>query len=1352
MQIRELVYAIKQIRYWASIVMLCTFVVSGESHSAPAPVVSYDLLGNLEESTGKLAAATGVGNYRFEKSTRGTVLKLDGNGSYIDTGMTNLVFEAEWTAECWVNPASKQNAFADIFGNHSGAGGVNGFVIQMDGSAQNRFAASIGNSQGGWVSTKSVQLVPDQWQHMALVKTKSDLRFYVNGILMSAVKTTYSMTPSPTSLRIGLGHENPARCLAGSVYGFRLWNYAITEWKSMADVPGTHALLLSNADFKMVVTGNKVTVGITTAVGSVPPIDVPPIKVALALSDIVTNNRITLPPLILTKANGYRSIVQKLPLIVAPSTLTVTARLSVRSDVISQHFQLLPRGVKRVNHKAIFRSLILDGDDWLVATDPDNSGRAKSYTSSIPANAKPTRVPWVIQDIFPGYHGVAWYWHDFTVPANPDKNGRYVLRFMAVDYLAEVWVNSIQVGKHEGAEDPFELDVTNAIKPNKTNRIAVRVLNPTHEGIDGIALGATARSCKTYPVTPGQTYNVGGIVDSVELLATPAIRVENIYVKPDWKTGQLDLEVNLRNASTHPIKSAIRFSVAPAQNGETQDIELLTSDLPPGDTVVHAQLRVPQHRLWSIEDPFLYRVTVTIAAASSPTSFDEKSTRCGFRDFRYENDAFRLNGKRIYLQGIISLPHYPVGFRVSPREDYFRRDLQAFKAMGFNNYRVIWGGLRARDLDLFDEMGILVQQEHYGAQHFGPDDGSADMLRRFDASISGVIRRDRNHPSIVIWCLLNEVWDGAQFQHAAKSLPLVKSLDDTRIVWLGSGGFDLQFSQGSISNPGATEWQCLMGNETPAGANYPFSWADYGAMLDNKLEVKADIHPYQSIPHTFAEIQRMRTLGMRADGRKIMISEIGTGCAVNLSRLARNYEQMGAEYADDARYYRDKLDQFMVDWQGWDLGRIWSRPEDFFTDSERNMVKLRRETGNALRANPYLAGYQICALPDSDFNGDGLLNTFRELKPGVIDLQDDLTAPLRWCLFTEPVNIYSGGQVKLEAVLSNLDVLRPGTYPVLIEVIAPDGSRVFKENLKLEIPDPKKSGEPPLVQQVFSREIPISGVTGTYKFVVRFERGAAAKGEEITFQVFDDKDMPPMTADIVLWGKDTGLAEWLTKHSINTKPYSAQTSTMRELILVGNDGGDFEAFKELAARIARGSTAIFLSPSVFTQTKTIAAGSGLLGGFAEVPLDRQQLAALPLVNKGTLTPSDSGGYYRGDTFAPKHPLFDGLPSGGILDYSFYRNIISQGGIGLMGTDTYEELIAGGIRAQIGYGSVVQTAFYKLGAGRFLFNTLRIRENLGSDPVAERLLRNMLNYSARDVGKPVTDLPADFAEYLRKIGY
>ena len=85
----------------------------------------------------------------------------------------------------------------------------------------------------------------------------------------------------------------------------------------------------------------------------------------------------------------------------------------------------------------------LDGQQWLLAVDPQNQGRQQGWQHAAIKEAKPTKVPWVIQDVFPDYHGVAWYWRDFTPPAHFQTDGRYLLKFRAVDYLAEVWLNGV---------------------------------------------------------------------------------------------------------------------------------------------------------------------------------------------------------------------------------------------------------------------------------------------------------------------------------------------------------------------------------------------------------------------------------------------------------------------------------------------------------------------------------------------------------------------------------------------------------------------------------------------------------------------------------------------------------------------------------------------------------------------------------------------------------------------------------------------------------------------------------------------------------------------------------------------
>ena len=1309
----------------------------------PRRLLEYRFQADANDSSGQNRHGKVHGNPRFAAVDGRAGLVLDGTGDWVEADAKLPALSQERTIECWVRPAAQQVVNADIFGNH--AHGGQGFVLQQDAGNTNSFAFNYGNGAGGWIYTRPIKLAAEHWQHVAIVKSPKELKFYLNGVLLDSVVATTPVIPSPLSFRVGLGFADESRCFNGAISELRIWNRALKEIKPEVTVEQKFEALANNSSVRLTAASptrifnrtNPPVIAVSFGDGLMAE-SASVIKSAFECEDLAGKTS-AVAPVELTPENTFK---QTLRLSLAPGYYQLTCKPTAVGSSGSNAMQpatisfavlndgtgeslAMPAAKTATLGSQPTRTIALDGEGWLLATDSKNIGREGKWFNARTADAKPTKVPWIIQDAFTNYHGVAWYWRDFTAPVNPHDNGRFILRFGAVDYLAEVWVNGVRIGQHEGAEDPFELDATAALKPGVTNRLAVRVLNPTHEGVDGIALSTTARSCKGYPVGAGGIYNAGGIVDSVELLATPVVRVENLYAKPNWNNGQIDLEVNVRNASAKSVQGVVRFSAAPAQGGETLEAVLLTPGLPPGDTLVRGRLQVAQPRLWNLDDPFLYRVTAAVSVGGS-SSVDEKTIRCGFRDFRYENDAFRLNGKRIYLQGALILPHYPVGFSLSPRAGYLRRDVVAAKAMGMNIIRIIWGGLRARDLDVFDELGVLVQQEHYGGIQITP---SPELTRRFDASVSGMIRRDRNHPSIAIWCLLNEMWDGPQFRHGVETLPLVKFLDDTRLVQLNSGAFDLQFGQGSLSNPGATEWQFLMGSEAP-GKSGSSNWADYGAMLDNKFDVKSDIHPYQPVPHTAVDIQRMRTLGQRANGRKIVISEIGEGCAVNLPRFARHYEQMGAEYAEDARYYRTQLDQFLADWKKWDLGRVWTSPEDYFTDSERNMVKLRRETGNALRANPHLAGYTFCALPDSDFNGIGLLNNFREFKPGVLDLQQDLTAPVRWCLFAEPVSIYRSGKLKLEAILSNLDALRAGNYPVRIEVVAPDGRRVLAEQLNLTIPP--DSAEPPLVKEVFSREVPVNGPEGTYQFRVSFERGAAATGGEITFNVFDPAAMPPVTQEVVLWGNDPGLAQWLHDHNLHTRPYSAQAPNKRELILVGNGGGDLAAFRELAQRMARGANVVFLAPAVFAH-------------------GNQPLGFLPLATKGALADTGSG-YYRGDTFAAKHPVFDGLPSGGVLDYTLFRNIITPGGTGVTGVPAPDDLIVAGIRAQMGYTSVIQTAAYNLSAGRFILNTLRIRENLGTDPVAERLLRNLLNYAGRDLDQAPAALPTDFSVRLKAIGY
>ena len=149
---------------------------------------------------------------------------------------------------------------------------------------------------------------------------------------------------------------------------------------------------------------------------------------------------------------------------------------------------------------------LLDGS-WLLVTDPNNVGREQKWFMRPSPEAKPARVPGIFQEVFPEYHGVVWYWREFTAPAHPYAQGRYLLSFGAVDYLAEVWVNGVSIGGHEGSETPFVLDATDAVKPQSSNLLAVRVLKPGDTPIDGYVLKEIPHRNEVVDYAPGSSFD-----------------------------------------------------------------------------------------------------------------------------------------------------------------------------------------------------------------------------------------------------------------------------------------------------------------------------------------------------------------------------------------------------------------------------------------------------------------------------------------------------------------------------------------------------------------------------------------------------------------------------------------------------------------------------------------------------------------------------------------------------------------------------------------------------------------------------------------------------------------------------
>ncbi|MBP5623028.1 MAG: hypothetical protein J6X44_13550, partial [Thermoguttaceae bacterium] len=175
----------------------------------------------------------------------------------------------------------------------------------------------------------------------------------------------------------------------------------------------------------------------------------------------------------------------------------------------------------------------LDGV-WTIRQDAKNVGKDSEWFNAPLVEVGETAkisVPGVLQEVFREYHGVVWYERDFVTPENRNADGRALLRFWQAEYRADVWLNGTYLGWHEGGEAAFELDATDALKPvGEANRLSVRVLNAADEPIDGISMANIPRRNNTNAITHGCVYASGGLVDSVELLVAPSVRVADLHL------------------------------------------------------------------------------------------------------------------------------------------------------------------------------------------------------------------------------------------------------------------------------------------------------------------------------------------------------------------------------------------------------------------------------------------------------------------------------------------------------------------------------------------------------------------------------------------------------------------------------------------------------------------------------------------------------------------------------------------------------------------------------------------------------------------------------------------------------
>ncbi len=816
---------------------------------------------------------------------------------------------------------------------------------------------------------------------------------------------------------------------------------------------------------------------------------------------------------------------------------------------------------------------------WKLAADTKNIGRDDRWYASIRPNAKNAPVPGIVQQTFPETYGVYWYWRQFGPDRAITSHERCLLRFAAVDYLADVYVNGRHVGSHEGGETPFTIDVTDALRADTSNLLTIRVLVPGDEPIDGITLHQIPRRNREHMhFCPGRGINTGGIWGKVDLLIVPAVYITDVFVRPNPHTGDIRTTVTVLNATNRDVRGILTASTGESPGGEIIHTVGTAAAFPPGRTQHELTLHVNQPKLWDLNDPNLYRVT-TVLADDQSLYRHESGVRCGFRELRVERGYFRLNGKRIFFKSTHTGNHFPIGVCTPVDPDLLRRDMLMAKVAGYNCVRFIAGMGIPEQMDFADEIGMMVYEENL-ASWLLPN--TTDAVRHFNNATREMVLRDRNHPSITIWGLLNETPGGPIFDAAVNSLSWLRDLDGTRLVLLSSGRGEGRFDIGSLSNPGTREWECQWGAEDPKNKMFAKGTIEYmGSGLD-----LGDVHIYPVFPHTPSMQKLLGTLGHNT--KPVFLTEYGIGSLLDVVRGSRFFEQQNAR-ADliDVRWFCEMAERLETDWKKWKFDNTYAFLGDMLRDSQRLQSRQRRLAFDRIRANPKICGYNLTGMLDHGLTGEGVWTFFREWKPESAEVLQNGWASLKWCLFVDSMHGYSGRRFTLRAVLANEDVLGPGDYPCTFKVHGPAGT-IWQKSVTLRIPKAKSGADNPLTFQVLNETVTLNGPAGDYEFVAYMEKGGAPFDGCRPFRIAAPLQPQKPKTSITTFGLSPRVAKWLARQGFDCRPLSTKTPLRtREAILVGDDPhirSRRDEWLSLFERAARGSYVVFASSDLFKRS------------------------------------------------------------------------------------------------------------------------------------------------------------------------
>lgn len=384
-----------------------------------------------------------------------------------------------------------------------------------------------------------------------------------------------------------------------------------------------------------------------------------------------------------------------------------------------------PREKKSLNQDWNFKTGKQDVGDWEVINLP--------HTAKI--------EPLVVNN---QWQGTMWYKKIFTAAA---KNKKYYLKFEGVMQDAELWVNDTPVAKHNGGYLPFNVDITSYINRKKENEIKLKITNidnPTTppgkplKTLDFNTYGGVYRD--VFLTTTNPIYITDAIIENKP--ASGGILVHFDSVTSKKATGHVKVHVRNEDSKSHRLYCVVDLisplGIKHSFKTEPQNLEYQN------DKEFYVSLTLDNPKLWSIANPELYKLEVKLY--SNHKIIDRTSLKIGVRNIELKADGFYLNHEKVFIRGTNRHQEYPyVGYAISNNANY--RDAFKIKQAGFDFVRLSHYPQDESFIDACDELGLLVMNAIPGWQYIG----DSTFIENSYQDIRDMVRRDRNHPSVVFW-------------------------------------------------------------------------------------------------------------------------------------------------------------------------------------------------------------------------------------------------------------------------------------------------------------------------------------------------------------------------------------------------------------------------------------------------------------------------------------------------------------------------------------------------------------------------------------------------------------------------